>query len=73
MEDGGGGVRMEGSVYYLSSNKLRLNHPRKRYIILAGNRASSYKEKPRSKNEVLTLSLSFLKILPPAILVNDHT
>ncbi|KAG0586121.1 hypothetical protein KC19_2G065900 [Ceratodon purpureus] len=39
-------VRMEGWVYILSSSKLRLNHPRKRYLVLEGNRASSYKDKP---------------------------
>lgn len=45
-------TRMEGWVYYLSSSKLRLNHPRKRYLIVAGNRASSFKDKPSAGDEV---------------------
>lgn len=47
------GTRMEGWVYYLSSSKLRLNHPRKRYLVLEGIRASSFKDKPRTGVEVL--------------------
>lgn len=54
-----GGARMEGWVYYLSSSKLRLNHPRKRYLVLAGNRASSFKDKPRAGDEVLLGTLTF--------------
>jgi hypothetical protein len=42
---------MEGYLYYVHSHKLRLNHPRKRYVVLVGNRASSYKDKPASKDE----------------------
>ncbi|CAK9211288.1 unnamed protein product [Sphagnum troendelagicum] len=41
---------MEGYLYYVHSHKLRLNHPRKRYVVLVGNRASSYKDKPASKD-----------------------
>ncbi len=47
---------MEGYLYYVHSHKLRLNHPRKRYVVLVGNRASSYKDKPASKDEVGTKS-----------------
>lgn len=58
-----GEPRMEGWVYYLNSGKLRLNHPRKRYLVLVGNRASSFRDKPRPGDEVLLLVLIFFSQL----------
>lgn len=50
-------TRMEGWVYFISTSKLRLNHPQKRYLIIEGNRVSSFKDKPRpGDKEVLLLS-----------------
>ncbi|XP_073393165.1 protein ENHANCED DISEASE RESISTANCE 2-like isoform X2 [Physcomitrium patens] len=62
------GTRMEGWVYYLSSSKLRLNHPRKRYLVLEGIRASSFKDKPRTGVEILVRS----GIIDPDTRVIDH-
>lgn len=63
-----GEPRMEGWVYYLNSGKLRLNHPRKRYLVLVGNRASSFRDKPGPGDENPLRS----GIIDPDTRVNDH-
>lgn len=55
-----GMMRMEGWVYILNPSKLRLNHPRKRYLVLVGNRASAFKDKSRAKDEVLHFIFYFI-------------
>lgn len=50
---------MEGWVYYLSPSKLRLNHVSKRYLVVVGNRASSFKDKPTAAGSEVYFSQSF--------------
>ena len=52
-------TRVEGWVYILSSSKLRLTYPHKRYLVLEGNRASSFKDTPKPGDEVLLDFLYF--------------
>lgn len=42
---------MEGWLYLIGSNRLMMTNPRKRYVVLCGNQARFYKDKPAHREE----------------------